>query len=422
MWDYLIHLFSSEFMPHGHCYLWKPDILWVHVLSDSGIFLAYFSIPVALLVFVQRRQDLMFHWVFMLFATFIFACGLTHVMEIWSVWHGTYRLTGVIKAGTAVVSLLTAGALWPLLPKALALPSPTQMTHANRALQEEIRRRQQAEEALAQHARILEQRVTERTEALQEANVSLRHEMAERQQAEEALQRYATELERRNQELDDFAYVASHDLKAPLRAIHNLATWVIEDTGNTLPEAALSHVALLQQRVQRMDNLLAGLLEYSRIGRITGETSAIDTSNLVKQTLDVCDIPAGFAITVADSMPVLTAPRVLLELIFRNLIGNAVKHHDRGRGQITITGQDRGADVEFTVTDDGPGIPKEYYGRIFQMFQTLKPRDEVEGSGMGLALVKKTLDVHGGTIQVEPAPRRGTTFRFTWPKLGADLA
>jgi hypothetical protein len=198
MWDYFTRLLSAEFMPHGHCYLWRPDILWVHVLSDSGIFLAYSAIPVALVVFVRKREDLAFNWIFMLFATFIFACGLTHVMEIWSVWNGTYRLTGVIKAGTAVVSLLTAGALWPLLPKALALPSTVQMARANRDLQEEIHRRQQAETALAQHAAELERRVAERTTALQEANTALRREVAERQQAEEALQRYAAELERRN--------------------------------------------------------------------------------------------------------------------------------------------------------------------------------------------------------------------------------
>jgi signal transduction histidine kinase len=416
MWEYFTRLFSAEFMPHGHCYLWRPDILWVHVLSDSGIFLAYAAIPVALVVFVRKREDLAFNWIFMLFATFIFACGLTHVMEIWSVWYGTYRLTGVIKAGTAVVSLLTAAALWPLLPKALALPSTTQMARANSDLQEEIRRRQQAEEALAQHAAELERRVAERTAALQEANTALRREVAERQQAEEALQRYAAELERRNKELDDFAYVASHDLKAPLRAIQHLAGWVVEDAGAALPDAARHHLTLLLQRVERMDNLLASLLAYARIGRMTGESRYLDSGELVRHTLPLLEIPPQFVIDIVTPMPSLLAPAVPLELVFRNLIDNAIKHHDRDNGHITIRGQDAGAYVEFAITDDGPGIPSTYHERIFHMFQTLKPRDEVEGSGMGLALVQKTLEVHGGTIHVESATARGTTFRFTWPK------
>jgi signal transduction histidine kinase len=188
----------------------------------------------------------------------------------------------MIKAGTAVVSLITAGALWPLLPKALALPSPSQMAQANRALQNEIVRRQQAEEVRAQHAAELEQRVAERTAALQAANASLRREVTERQQAQASLQHHTAELERRNKELDDFAYVASHDLKAPLRAIQNLAIWMAEDASDALPETARSHLTLLQQRVQRMDNLLASLLEYSRIGRTTGETHCIDTGDLVR--------------------------------------------------------------------------------------------------------------------------------------------
>jgi signal transduction histidine kinase len=116
------------------------------------------------------------------------------------------------------------------------------------------------------------------------------------------------------------------------------------------------------------------------------------------------------------SLPSLYASAVPLELIFRNLLGNAIKHHDCATGHITITGQEAESFVEFAVSDDGPGIPRAYHDRIFQMFQTLRPRDEVEGSGMGLALVKKTLEVHGEAIRVESAPGRGTTFRFIWPK------
>ncbi len=163
MWEFIARLFQSEFLPHGVCYDWQPAILWTHVLSDAGIFLSYFSIPAALVVFARRRQDLIFNWVFGLFAAFILACGLTHLLEIWAVWHGTYRLTGAVKLGTALISMTTAISLWPLIPKALALPSRTQLERQNQLLQVEIKRRQQAERELVEHAALLERRVVDRT-------------------------------------------------------------------------------------------------------------------------------------------------------------------------------------------------------------------------------------------------------------------
>ena len=139
MGEFLARLFSSDFMPHGHCYLWRPEILWLHVFSDGVITASYYFIPVALVYFVRKRKDLPFNWMFLLFGVFIFACGTTHLMEIWTVWNGTYRLAGVIKAITAVASVGTALALVPLIPQALALPSPAQLRAANSKLEEEVR-------------------------------------------------------------------------------------------------------------------------------------------------------------------------------------------------------------------------------------------------------------------------------------------
>ena len=133
--DFFRNLFSADFMPHGHCYDWQPQIVWLHVLSDAVIALAYYSIPVALVYFVRKRRDLALNWMFVMFGIFIFACGTTHVMNIWEVWHGTYRLGGIVKVITASVSIITAILLWLLIPKALGLPSPAQLAAANRELE-----------------------------------------------------------------------------------------------------------------------------------------------------------------------------------------------------------------------------------------------------------------------------------------------
>lgn len=210
MGEFLGHLFSSDFMPHGHCYLWRPEILWLHVFSDGVITASYYFIPVALVYFVRKRRDLPFHWMFLLFGVFIFACGTTHLMEIWTVWNGTYRLAGVIKAITAVASVGTALALVPLIPQALALPSPAQLRAANAKLEEEINERLRAEAALEDARSELELRVQRRTAQLAQTNEELRAEIAERKRAEQESRKLASLV----QNSTDFIGVASLDGKA----------------------------------------------------------------------------------------------------------------------------------------------------------------------------------------------------------------
>src|SRR6202030_2764798 len=134
--EFFAKLFASDFMPHGICFLWNPGIVWLHAISDSVITVSYYLIPLALVYFVRQRRDLPFHWMFLMFGLFIFGCGTTHLMEVWTVWHGTYRLAGVIKAFTALASLATAALLLTLIPQALALPSPEQLRTANANLEE----------------------------------------------------------------------------------------------------------------------------------------------------------------------------------------------------------------------------------------------------------------------------------------------
>jgi signal transduction histidine kinase len=224
------------------------------------------------------------------------------------------------------------------------------------------------------------------------------------------------ELERSNRELDRFAYVASHDLKAPLRAIDNLANWIAADAAAILPEPSQEHLAKLRGRVRRMERLLDDLLTYSRAGRIQHQPERIETAALVRNTFELLAPPPDFMLVVAEPMPTFVTQRVPLETVLRNLIGNAIKHHTRHDGTVSVSAVADGDWLEFTVADDGPGVAPEYHERIFDMFQTLLPRDQIEGSGMGLAIVKKTVESVGGRVTLDSMPEQGARFSFTWPR------
>jgi PAS domain S-box-containing protein len=189
MHEFLLKLLSSDFMGHGYCYLWKPEIVWLHAVSDSVIAFAYYLISLTLVYFVRKRRDLPFRWMFWMFGVFIFGCGTTHLMEVWTLWNGTYRLAGVIKAITAASSLATAVLLIPLVPKAAALPGPAQLRASNLELEEEIRKRGRVEEALHRAYDEVENKIRERTAELGRTNERLKAEIAERKRTQEKLRR-----------------------------------------------------------------------------------------------------------------------------------------------------------------------------------------------------------------------------------------
>lgn len=241
-------------------------------------------------------------------------------------------------------------------------------------------------------------------------------DISERKKAEDVIRKRTAELERSNKELDQFAYAASHDLKAPLRAIDHLSRFLAEDLEDKLTPSTREELELLRSRVRRMDLLLDGLLEYSRVGRTGSELSQVNVTALVEGSFALMEEP-GFQLEISTPLPTFLTVEVPLEQVFRNLIGNAIKHHKRSQGKVEISCRDRGEVFEFRVTDDGPGINPEYHEQIFEMFRTLKPRDELEGTGLGLSLCKKTVEFYGGKIWVvRSEPNKGTTIGFTWPK------
>lgn len=246
---------------------------------------------------------------------------------------------------------------------------------------------------------------------------SMATDITERRTMELELEAKQAELVRSNKDLEQFAYVASHDLKAPLRAIELLVQWIAEGLGGYDVNNVQENLALLTKRTQRLNRLLDDLLAYSRAGRKVGAYREIDSHDLVLDVAQLLDAPPNISITIPERLPTFSTHPAPLEQVFRNLIGNAVKHHPGPEGRVVVSCQEQGEYYVFAVEDDGEGIPMEYAQRVFEMFQTLKPRDQVEGSGMGLAIVSRIVEWQGGRVWFEPAANgRGTVFRFQWKK------
>jgi len=220
-------------------------------------------------------------------------------------------------------------------------------------------------------------------------------------------------LEKSNADLEQFAYIASHDLKSPLNAIQQLAHWIEEDCEKVLPEESKNHLNLMIGRSSRMIRLLDDLLNYSRVSRYEYKYEALELKHLVSDQFSLIDKPDEF--TCISSNSYLLIPRVPFEIIIRNILSNAVKHHDKDKGLIEIKFNKTDTDQIITVTDDGPGIPPEMHKKVLEMFQTLKPRDDVEGSGMGLALAKRIINHYNGDLSIESDGVRGTSFIIRWP-------
>jgi signal transduction histidine kinase len=225
------------------------------------------------------------------------------------------------------------------------------------------------------------------------------------------------QLKRSNRDLEDFAYIASHDLKTPLGGIKSAALWLEEDL-HDLSDESRKLLGLMRSRINRMERLLDDLLTYSRVGRTDTAPCETRLADIFASIIEVLNPPAHIQVRIEGDLPVIVMASAQLEQVLRNLINNAIKHHDKQNGQVVLSAKRVGDFVEFVVRDDGPGILPQFHDKIFQLFQTLKRRDEVEGSGMGLALVKKLVEQQNSCITVHSQGNgTGAEFRFQWPTL-----
>ncbi|WP_159980535.1 sensor histidine kinase [Roseobacter cerasinus] len=277
---------------------------------------------------------------------------------------------------------------------------------------------------------VIEKQINRRMEKLREAvcaiadgdldhpiDIAGNDELADIAQALHIFKQNAEELRRSNVDLERFAYVAAHDLRSPLRAVQDLVDWTLDDEQTALSEESRSYMDMAQSRARRLDRLLTDLLDYARTGQERHVMTEVDVEDLVTQVSAMISPPKSFQISFEGDLPVLRTFKTPLTQILINLISNAIKHHDRADGKVVVSARQDLNRLVLEVSDDGPGIPVKYQNRIFELFQTLRPRDEVEGSGIGLAIIEKILERYGSHLAVvsDPETKRGAAFRFDFP-------
>ncbi len=240
-------------------------------------------------------------------------------------------------------------------------------------------------------------------------------DITERKKAEQRQANLLEELEKTNEELKEFAYIVSHDLKAPLRGIMTIIGFIADDYADKFDENSKRQVELLESRAERMCNLIDGVLRYSRIGKENEEKVRVDLNSLVPEIIDLIAPPEKISITIEDELPVIVCGRTRIAQVFQNLIGNAVKYMDKPEGVIKIGCLQDGDFLKFSVADNGPGIEEKQFDRIFKVFETLNRQDDIDSTGVGLTVAKKIINIYGGNIWVESEVGQGSTFFFTLP-------
>jgi PAS domain S-box-containing protein len=295
-------------------------------------------------------------------------------------------------------------------------PAQSDSAHIFIAIIRDITERRQVEEELTKHRKHLQELVKERTAKLSMANQQLQKEIVGHKRSEEKKVQLLKEVESINKELKDFAYIVSHDLKAPLRAISTLANWISTDYADKLDEDGKEQLELLISRAGRMHSLINSILEYSKVGRIREEKTEVNMNEVVVEVIDMIAPPNNIEITIVNKLPSIVCEKTRITEVFQNLLSNAISYMNKPEGIIRIgcTGDD--GFWKFSVSDNGPGIEEKYFKKIFQIFQTLSPLDEHENTGIGLTLVKKIITMYGGDIWVESEVDKGSTFFFTLPK------
>jgi signal transduction histidine kinase/ActR/RegA family two-component response regulator len=398
---------APPFLPHGFCFTWDPALMWTHVVSDTLIGLAYISIPTTLLHLVRKRADMPFDWIVMLFATFIVSCGATHWIEVWTVWHPDYWLSGAVKAITALASVSTAAALASLVPRLLAIPTAAQVAATREALEKEVRHRRLAEDELRAERAELEHRVRERTQQLAIASA--------------AAQAATTSAEEANRQKDRFLAKVSHELRTPLQST---LTWAnVLSLSADDPQRAAIAAQRIVHNVSVQARLIDDLLDISRIlsGKLQLEWQRADPVQVVGHAVDVVrDVARRRAVeiewTSRSSVESLATDPARLEQVAWNLLSNAVQASEPGT-RVRAALEVGAAGVRLEVQDWGCGIAAAELPLLFEPFlQRGLDANRHRGLGLGLAIVHNIVTLFGGDIRVHSGgPGRGALFVVRLP-------
>ena len=252
-------------------------------------------------------------------------------------------------------------------------------------------------------------------------NITEKKEFSELKEAEEKQTELIKQIGKINKELNDFAYIVSHDLKAPLRGIKTITEWIIEDYADKLDEKGKKDLDMLINQVDHMYSLIDGILKYSRAVNVKGEKERIDINDLIPTIVDMISVPDHIELIIDDNLPVITHDQTQITQVFQNLLSNAVKYMDKPEGKVRVSCIEEEQTWRFSVSDNGPGIAKKYHEKVFEIFQTLRSQSKFESTGVGLTLVKKIVENCGGTIWIESELGQGSTFFFTVPKENSTI-
>jgi signal transduction histidine kinase len=397
MWEFIKNFFESgNFIPHGHCYLWKPELLWLNIVSDCAIALAYYSIPILLVYFVYKRRDLPFDKIFLLFGAFIISCGTGHVMDVWTVWHPDYWLSSFIKAITALVSIYTALELVPLLPKALALPSPGQLEIINQALKDEIIERKRAQ--------------------------------AELQKAKEA-------AEAANLAKSQFLATMSHELRTPLNGIIGFSQLLREEAIELEYEDFIPDLEAIYSSGIHLLSLIDDILDISQIeaGRTHLYLETIDIRTLIDEVVTTSEPLVEkngntLVVNCANHLGSIHADLTKVRQVLLNLLSNAAKFTERGTITLEVCCEEKSRDtnsrgnfnssfIVFRVTDTGIGMTPEQLQKIFKAFTQADASTtrKYGGTGLGLTIGCHFCQMMGGEISAVSQLNRGSTFTVRLP-------